>query len=236
MVLDVSDNASSLENAPTMHELPNEILHMICSYLDPWDIKSTLWLSKRCAAVGLHYLIPVVHVALLQESIAKLHAFADHPVLRHHVHTVLFSPVLFRRHPTFAVIKKNVHVPSAEREAILDTTKFLACSSERDKRRLILAVKRSCRHVIHPNKPRKRGRHIKLPARASSCFIICSPRRSATNSWLSSPVSAAFDTTGNTAGLVKIDLQCIIPSTMKSIYKCLGTCSINSTITYYCRL
>lgn len=73
-----------------MLALPLEILHYICNCLtDHADVSNFRLACRTLSTVGLDNLAPTVSFAILPESLDRLKAIAAHPVLRHHVYTVI---------------------------------------------------------------------------------------------------------------------------------------------------
>jgi hypothetical protein len=74
----------------TLLALPLEILHYICNSLtDHADVSNFRLACRTLSSVGLDNLAPTVSFAVLPESLDRLKAIAAHPVLRHHVYTVI---------------------------------------------------------------------------------------------------------------------------------------------------
>ncbi|MCJ1359124.1 MAG: hypothetical protein MMC33_009124 [Icmadophila ericetorum] len=74
-----------------MNPLPPELVHMICKLLPVDSIPSFRLVHPVWADVGLHYMIPEVHIVLLPSSLARLQAIAQHPVLRQYVYSVVYE-------------------------------------------------------------------------------------------------------------------------------------------------
>lgn len=72
-------------------ELANEVVHMIFAYLTPRETANLRFLSKNMAVVGLHYLVPTVHLDLEEDSFKKLRDIADHPVVSKHVYELVYE-------------------------------------------------------------------------------------------------------------------------------------------------
>ena len=86
-----------------MDRLPTEILHQICTYLEKdADLKTFRLLFPRCAAVGLQYLLPVLHITYLPESVEKFKNVSRNPRMRRHVRELFFEPSLFHEYTDFS--------------------------------------------------------------------------------------------------------------------------------------
>ena len=72
-------------------KLANEVVHMIFAYLNPREAANLRLLSKRMALVGLHYLVPTIHLDLEKDSLKKLRDIADHPVASKHVYELVYE-------------------------------------------------------------------------------------------------------------------------------------------------
>ena len=72
-------------------DLPNEIWHSICLYLDTADDLCNFRLAKNTfASVGLQYLVPKVTLLRTPKALERLTAISSHPVLRYHVKEVIY--------------------------------------------------------------------------------------------------------------------------------------------------
>lgn len=106
-----------------MDKLPAELLHLVCTYIKKHaDIKTFRLLSRGCAAVGLEYLLPVVQVTYLQSAWDRLEQISQHPVLRHHVHTLLFEQSLMDEHNSIEEYKENFYVPTELQPGLKEPT------------------------------------------------------------------------------------------------------------------
>ncbi len=72
-------------------KLATEVVHMIFGYLTPGEAANLRLLSKNMAAVGLHYLVPAVHLDLEEDSFNKLRDIADHPIVSKHVYELVYE-------------------------------------------------------------------------------------------------------------------------------------------------
>ena len=72
-------------------KLPNEVVHMVFAYLNPGEVANLRLLSKRMAVIGLHYLVPTIHLDLEMDSLKKLRDIADHPVASKHVYELVYE-------------------------------------------------------------------------------------------------------------------------------------------------
>ena len=64
---------------------------MIYAYLTRGEAANLRFLSRNMAVVGLHYLVPTVHLDLEEDSFNKLRDIADHPVVSKHVHELIYE-------------------------------------------------------------------------------------------------------------------------------------------------
>ena len=91
-----------------MDHLPAELLHRICVYLKDADIKTFRQLARRYADIGLEYLLPVLHIVCLSESLKKLQQVSNHPVMRYYVREILFEPSLLEKCVTLDLYESAV--------------------------------------------------------------------------------------------------------------------------------
>lgn len=94
-----------------MDHLPPELVHQICAKLkSEADIKTFRLLNSRCAAIGAKYLLPVLHLTYLLESLEKLKDVSTHPDFRQHVHVLFFEPSLLCKYSTFDNYRKAARI------------------------------------------------------------------------------------------------------------------------------
>ncbi|CAG9981273.1 unnamed protein product [Clonostachys byssicola] len=92
----------------TLLALPLEILHYICNCLtDHADVSNFRLACRTLSSVGLDNLAPTVSFAILPESLDRLKAIAAHPVLRHHVYTVICLTDVLPYYDSFETWKRN---------------------------------------------------------------------------------------------------------------------------------
>lgn len=72
-------------------KVPNEVVHMIYAYLTPGEAANLRLMSKDMAVIGLHYLVPTVHLDLKEDSFKKLQDIADHPIASKHVYELVYE-------------------------------------------------------------------------------------------------------------------------------------------------
>ncbi|MCJ1400279.1 hypothetical protein MMC11_003483 [Xylographa trunciseda] len=94
-----------------MDHLPIELLHMICSHLPVEDILSFRYLNTVCAAVGAQYMLPAVLFEYFPESLARLKAISEHPIISQHVKTLVYSLLRLPEFTDFEQYKRNVRAP-----------------------------------------------------------------------------------------------------------------------------
>ena len=68
-----------------LHNLPSEILHLVCSHLKPTDVANLRLASSVVAPIGLQYLVPEIRLVVAEGSFRKLDAIAAHPVVSKYV-------------------------------------------------------------------------------------------------------------------------------------------------------
>ncbi|CAH0025051.1 unnamed protein product [Clonostachys rhizophaga] len=89
----------------TMLALPLEILHYICNCLtDHADVSNFRLACRTLNSVGLDNLAP--------KSLDRLKAIATHPVLRHHVYTVLCLTDVLPYYESFESWKHHAQEPN----------------------------------------------------------------------------------------------------------------------------
>ena len=74
-----------------VHNLPSEILHIVCSHLKPTDVANLRLASSVVAPIGLQYLVPEMKFAVAEGSFRKLDAIAAHPVVSKYVTSFLYQ-------------------------------------------------------------------------------------------------------------------------------------------------
>lgn len=74
-----------------VHNLPSEILHIVCSHLKPTDVANLRLASSVVAPIGLQYLVPEIKLAVAEGSFRKLDAIAAHPVVSKYVTSFLYQ-------------------------------------------------------------------------------------------------------------------------------------------------
>lgn len=67
------------------NDLPPELIHMVFRYLEPTEAAAFRWAGRVVAEIGLQYLVPTVHLALMEESYDRLLAIAEHPMVSKYV-------------------------------------------------------------------------------------------------------------------------------------------------------
>ncbi|KAF2813202.1 uncharacterized protein BDZ99DRAFT_251372 [Mytilinidion resinicola] len=72
-----------IDEPPTgMKDVPTELLHMICGYLEPVDVKAFRLVNKTFAEIGATgYLLPSLSVRLSPSSFQQVEAIAEHPTI-----------------------------------------------------------------------------------------------------------------------------------------------------------
>lgn len=78
--------------------LPNEIISLITKYLPRDELSQARHISKAFAAVTASRLFETIPLWLGLHSLQALTQLSQHPQLRHHVKTIVFSPLHFIDH------------------------------------------------------------------------------------------------------------------------------------------
>ena len=91
-----------MDKKANMSSLPSELIHMTCKLLPVDSIPSFRLVHPVWADVGLHYMIPEVHLVLLPSSFARLQAIAEHPVLRQYVSSLIYEANTLPKFENFA--------------------------------------------------------------------------------------------------------------------------------------
>ncbi len=74
-----------------IHQLPPELLHMICVYLEPTDIAGIRLLDRNIAVVGLEHIVSQIHLVAQPDSFDRLLAVAEHPVANQYVTSIFYE-------------------------------------------------------------------------------------------------------------------------------------------------
>ena len=77
--------------------LPNEILHLLCSRLTPESLSSFRLTYKKAAAVGIEYLAHEVTLVPTPDSVSRLLTLSSHPILSTNVTIIDISCWLYPR-------------------------------------------------------------------------------------------------------------------------------------------
>ncbi|CAD6579538.1 MAG: hypothetical protein ASARMPREDX12_009286 [Alectoria sarmentosa] len=96
-----------------MDRLPMEITHMIFARFKGRGRAIALLrlVCKTFAAVGLHYLVPEVHLIFKSSSFQHLREVSEHPVISQHVETLFYEADTLSNHWTMKQWKKRIIVP-----------------------------------------------------------------------------------------------------------------------------
>ena len=99
----------------TLASLPIENLHQISRYLSSHsDVSNFCLVCRVFGSVGLDGLAPRVSFVLLPESLARLSDISSHPVLRHHIYTVVCLTDVLPRYSTYEEWKQNAQRPGLQ--------------------------------------------------------------------------------------------------------------------------
>ncbi len=71
--------------------MPTELLHKIFTYLTPTEAANFRLTHKRIANIGVEHIVPVIFLALSEDSFNKLEAIAQHPEISKHVSSIIFD-------------------------------------------------------------------------------------------------------------------------------------------------
>ena len=74
-----------------MEDLPAELLHNVFSYLKPHEIPPLRQVCRILATIGLHYMIPELHLLPLPGNFDRLAEVANHPVLSQHLRKIVYE-------------------------------------------------------------------------------------------------------------------------------------------------
>ena len=74
-----------------LHQLPAELLRMICVYLKPADVAEIRLLDRAIAAVGLEYIVAQIHLIPTVTSFDRLVAVADDPATNRYVTSLYYE-------------------------------------------------------------------------------------------------------------------------------------------------
>lgn len=96
-----------LQKSRNIRDLPAELLHMICVYLEPMDVARIRTLDRIIAAVGLKYLVPQIHLIPKADSFDRLLAVAEHPLANRYVTSLFYEADLLRSPRLFQVERKE---------------------------------------------------------------------------------------------------------------------------------
>lgn len=96
-----------------MDRLPLEINHMIFAHFkgNCQVIALLRLVCKSFAAVGLHYLIPEVHLIFKSSSFEHLRQISEHPVIGKHVENLFYEADTLSSYDTLREWKNNIIVP-----------------------------------------------------------------------------------------------------------------------------
>lgn len=96
-----------------MDRLPLEIIHMIFArFKGKLQIIALLrLLCKTFAAVGLHYLVPEVHLIFKSSSFEHLRQISEHPVISQHVEKLFYKADTLTSYDTMKQWKHNIIIP-----------------------------------------------------------------------------------------------------------------------------
>ena len=111
-------------------DLPNEIWHGVCAYLDRSSLAATRRACHRLADIAAHNLFQDLYVNWLPSSIDRLSTIASHPKLNRHVQALVFERELLRQDLTdFDVWNSCVDIsPLIDSQRSGDDQKDLDCN------------------------------------------------------------------------------------------------------------
>lgn len=90
-----------------IHNLPPELLHMICMYLEPKEVTGIRILDRTLAAVGLEYLVSQIHLVAKPDSFDRLLAVAEHPSARRYVTSLFYEADVLKLYRTPQIDRKR---------------------------------------------------------------------------------------------------------------------------------
>lgn len=89
--LDATSLSGKEHRGPPLLWVPNELLHKIFAYLTPAEAANFRRLDKSIADIGVEYIVPVISLALTEDSFNKLEGVSQHPRIREHVGSMVFD-------------------------------------------------------------------------------------------------------------------------------------------------
>ena len=100
-------------NRPPLFCLPVELLHLVCTYLEPTEVASFRLLNREIAEIGIHYVVSELILLLNESSFWKLEDVSKHPVISQYVASILWE---VHSLPTFDrdEWERNIRSPRSE--------------------------------------------------------------------------------------------------------------------------
>ena len=86
-----TSNSGETHSRPPLLRVPTELLHKIFTYLTPTEAANFRLLHRRIANIGVEYIVPVIFLALSEDSFDKLEVIAQHPEIRKYVSSMVFD-------------------------------------------------------------------------------------------------------------------------------------------------
>lgn len=96
-----------------MERLPIEITHMVFANLKgrPRGIARLRLVCKTFAAIGLHYLVPELHLIFISGSFERLREISERPIISQHVETLFYEADTLTSYETMRQWKNSIVVP-----------------------------------------------------------------------------------------------------------------------------
>lgn len=108
-----SKRSRPMATSPTqclIDTLPTELLHFVCTHLEPKDVANLRLASRIVAPVGLQYLAPKVRLFVAEDSFKQLEAIASHPVVSKYVTSLSYNANVLERYSEESW-KENIRSP-----------------------------------------------------------------------------------------------------------------------------
>ena len=102
---------------PPLLRLPVELLHLVCTYLEPTSVANFRLLNREIAEIGIQYTVSELILLLNESSFRKLEDVSKHPVISQYVASILWE---VHSLPTFDRDEWEQNIRSPEKRAEWD--------------------------------------------------------------------------------------------------------------------
>ncbi|KAK3170057.1 hypothetical protein OEA41_009442 [Lepraria neglecta] len=99
---------------PPLLRLPVELLHLVCTYLEPTEVANFRLLNKEIAEIGIQYIVSELILLLNGSSFRKLEDVSKHPVISQYAASILWE---VHSLPTFDRDEWERNIRSPEKRA-----------------------------------------------------------------------------------------------------------------------